>query len=367
MRDYYEVLGVARDADTRTIKSAYRRLAQQYHPDRNPGDSEAEEKFKEAADAYSVLGDADKRARYDRFGHQGTRASAGGFDPTIFADFSDILGDIFGFGGGGRRGGRRPSRGADLRYDLTLSFEEAAFGTETKLRLPRREACDACGGSGSAGGKPPVTCEACGGRGQVRVQQGFFTLAQTCPQCRGQGVRVIDPCKTCKGDGQIVRERELEVQIPSGVDRGSRLRLTGEGEHGRFGGPPGDLYVVLEVEAHPRFRRDGAEVASDLAISYPQAVLGSTVEVETLHGEETLEIPPGTVPGKLFRLRGKGIDRLDRRGRGDHVVRVDLKVPKPRDLDDERLALLHQLAQLEGVPVREGKLFDRVKELITGG
>ncbi len=365
MRDFYEVLGVERNADSRAIKSAYRKLAQKYHPDRNPGDKEAEEKFKEAAEAYAVLGDANKRARYDRFGHEAT--SRGGFDPTIFADFSDILGDIFGFGGGGRRGGRRPSRGADLRYDLRLSFEEAAFGTETKLRLPRREACDQCRGSGSAGGAPPATCQTCGGRGQVRVQQSFFTMAQTCPHCRGEGSRIVDPCSACSGEGQVVRERELEVSIPAGVDRGSRLRLSGEGEHGRHGGPAGDLYVVLEVDPHPRLRREGAEVASEEELSYAQAVLGCSIDVETLHGVEKLEVPPGTSPGKLFRLKGKGIERLDRRGRGDHLVQIRLKVPKPRDLDGEQLELLHKLAALEGVAVREGGVLHKVKELITGG
>ena len=366
MRDYYEVLGVERTAEVRVIKSAYRKLAQKYHPDRNPGDPVAEDKFKEATEAYSVLCDEQKRARYDRFGHEG--ASRGGFDPTIFADFSDILGDIFGFGGGGaRRGGVRPSRGADLRYDLRLSFEEAAFGTETKLRLPRHESCDECDGSGSAGGAPPVSCQTCGGRGQVRIQQGFFTMAQTCPHCRGAGSKIADPCTVCKGEGQVVRERELEVSIPAGVDRGSRLRLTGEGEHGRHGGPAGDLYVVLEVDEHQRFRRDGAEVASEEELTYAQAVLGCSIEVETLHGEEKLEIPPGTPPGKLFRLKGKGIERLDRRGRGDHMVQIRLKVPKPRDLDREQLELLHQLAAAEGVAVREGGMLNKVKELITGG
>ncbi len=366
MRDYYEVLGVERNAEPRAVKSAYRKLAQKYHPDRNPGDKKAEEKFKEAAEAYSVLGDAEKRARYDRFGHEGT--SRGGFDPTIFADFSDILGDIFGFGGGGGRGGgRRASRGADLRYDLRLTFEEAAFGTETKLRLPRHEGCDECSGSGSDGGAAPVSCQTCGGRGQVRVQQGFFTMAQTCPHCRGEGSKISDPCRVCKGDGQVVRERELEVSIPAGVDRGSRLRLTGEGEHGRHGGPAGDLYVVLEVEDHSRLRREGAQVASDEDVSYAQAVLGSTIEVETLHGTERLEVPPGTQAGKLFRLRGKGIERLDRRGRGDHLVQIRLKVPKPRDLDSEQLDLLRQLAVLDGEEVREGGVLSKVKELITGG
>ena len=365
-RDYYEVLGVSKDADAQQIKSSYRKLAVRYHPDRNAGDKEAEERFKEAAEAYAVLSDADKRARYDRFGHQGV-AGAGGFDPTIFADFGDLfgsLGDLFGFGAarGGR--GRRASRGADLRYDLGIGFEEAAFGATKVLRVPRLESCEDCRATGSAGGSQPQACAACAGSGQVRYSQGFFTVAQTCPQCGGEGTRVTDPCKTCRGQGLVERQREVEVKIPAGVDAGTRLRLTGEGEHGRWGGPPGDLYVFLTVKAHRRFRREGADVLADLELSYPQAVLGTTAEVETLHGREELEVPPGTQAGHQFRLRGKGIERLDRGGRGDHVVRVRLSVPRPRDLAPEQLDLLRQMAELEGTPVREDAgLLGKVKDL----
>ena len=364
-RDYYEVLGVGRNAAQQEIKSAYRKIAVRDHPDKNPGNKESEERFKEAAEAYAVLSDADKRARYDRFGHQGVSGvGAGGFDPTIFADFSDILGDIFGFGG--RRGGGAAgvTRGSDLRYDLTLSFEEAAFGTETTLRIPRLETCPKCSGAGSANGAPPAVCSACRGQGQVRFTQGFFTVARTCPQCQGEGRVISDPCSECRGEGRVERERSITVKIPAGVDTGARLRLTGEGEHGRRGGPPGDLYVVLQVRPHKHFRRDGATVISRLSISYPQAVLGTTVEVDTLHGKTPLDVPAGTAHGRDFRLRGQGIERLDGSGRGDHVVTVEVEVPSPRELSPEELQLLRRLAEIGGYPVKEEKtVLDRVKNL----
>jgi molecular chaperone DnaJ len=354
-RDYYEILGVSRQATTAEIKKAYRQLALQYHPDKNPGDSQAEERFKEAAEAYAVLSDEERRARFDRFGHAGVGGgpAAGGFDPTIFADFSDILGDFFGFG---RRRGRESGveRGADLRYDLALGFEEAAFGVEKTLRFPRLEACDSCGGSGSAGNKPPVLCSACGGSGQVHFSQGFFTVARTCPQCRGEGRRITDPCAECRGEGRVEKERTVSVTIPAGVDMGLRLRVAGSGEHGRRGGPPGDLYVVLQVEPHPRFERQGADVYSTVTLTYPQAVLGASVEVTTLHGPVTVEVPPGTQHGHPFRLRGKGIPRLDGGGRGDHIVRASVPVPSPRELSEEERELLRRLAELQGSEVREG-------------
>jgi molecular chaperone DnaJ len=364
-RDYYEVLGIVRTASQQEIKSAYRKIAVRDHPDKNPGDKESEERFKEAAEAYAVLSDADKRARYDRFGHQGVAgAGAGGFDPTIFADFSDILGDIFGFGG--RRGGGNAgmTRGADLRYDLTLTFEEAAFGLETTLRIPRLETCPECSGTGSADSAPPAVCSGCGGRGQVRFTQGFFTVARTCPQCQGEGRVITNSCGECRGEGRVEHERSISVKIPGGVDTGARLRLSGEGEHGRRGGPPGDLYVVLQVRPHKRFRRDGSTVLSRMSLSYSQAVLGTTVEVETLHGRTPLDVPSGTPNGRDFRLRGQGIDRLDGSGRGDHVVTVELEVPSPRDLSDEEVQLLRRLAELGGHPVKEEKtVLDRVKNL----
>jgi molecular chaperone DnaJ len=367
-RDYYEILAVSKTAAAGEIKASYRKLAVQYHPDRNPGDTEAEEKFKEAAEAYAVLSDAEKRARYDRFGHQGVAgAGSAGFDPTIFADFSDILGDLFGFGGG-RRGGAPggPSRGADLRYDLTLSFEEAAFGTDTMLRIPRLETCPKCSGSGSATNAKPVPCTGCGGRGQVRFSQGFFTVARTCPQCNGEGQMVKDPCKECNGQGLVERERSTSVKIPAGVDTGQRLRMTGEGEGGRRGGPTGDLYVVIQVKPHEQFHREGSTVLTKVGISYPQAVLGASIEVETIHGHATLEVPPGTAHGKDFRLRGQGIPRLDGHGKGDHVAVVEVEVPEPRDLSEEEVELLRKLAELSGKPVREERgIVDRVKNLFA--
>jgi molecular chaperone DnaJ len=364
-RDYYEVLGVGKTASQQEIKSAYRKIAQRDHPDRNPGDKAAEERFKEAAEAYAVLSDAEKRARYDRFGHQAAGGGFSGFDPTIFGDFSDILGDFFGFGFGRRGGGTGIQRGADLRYDLPLSFEEAAFGTETTLVVPRLESCPKCSGSGSAGAGP-VVCSACGGRGQVRFTQGFFTVARTCPQCQGEGRMITDPCSECRGEGRIEKERSITVKIPAGVDTGARLRLSGEGEHGRKGGPPGDLYVVLAVRPHKQFRRDGSTVLSRVAITYPQAVLGASIEVATLRGAATLEIPAGTQHGRDFRLRGQGVDRLDGSGRGDQVVSVEIEVPAGKELSEEEVQLLRRLAELSGRPVKEERgVLGRVKSLFN--
>lgn len=363
-RDYYEVLGVGRDASEQDIKGAYRKLAVKYHPDRNPNDTSAEEKFKEAAEAYAVLSDAEKRARYDRFGHAGAEGGFGGFDPSVFSDFSDILGEFFGFGdlfGGRRRGGGRGIPGGDLRYDLKLSFEEAAFGRETTIRIPRLEACERCGGSGGT----LSVCAMCRGQGRVRdVQGGFFSIVRPCPQCRGEGQMVSDPCKACHGEGRIEKRKELEVTIPPGVDNGLRLRLRGEGEHGKRGGPPGDLDVVLFVEPHERLTRDGADVHEKVELSYAQLVLGTEVEIETLHGKETVKIAAGTAVGHEIRLRNKGIQRLNGPGRGDHRIHVDLRVPALKELDEERLILLRRLAELEGDQVNEPKgILDKVKEL----
>ncbi len=367
-RDYYEVLAVSREASQQEIKSSYRKLAVRYHPDKNPGDQEAEAKFKEAAEAYAVLSDQEKRARYDQFGHQGVPGAGGaGFDPSTFADFSDILGDMFGlgdlFGGGRRRSRGGGSRGADLRYDLRLSFEEAAFGTEKQLRIPRLENCETCKGSGAADGSKPVTCSACAGHGQVRYTQGFFTVARPCPQCKGEGRTISSPCAKCGGDGRKEQQRKLDVKIPAGVDTGARLRLTGEGEHGRRGGGAGDLYVVMVVEDHETFQRDGFDVLSELSVPYTQAVLGASVEVETLHGGVQLDIPSGTSPGKVFRLKNQGIDRLGRNGKGDHIVRLDIAVPQPSSLPQEELDLLRQLAKLQGTSVKEG-VFEKVKKKV---
>ena len=366
--DYYELLGIGRDATGAQIKAGYRKLALQWHPDKNPGNAEAEERFKEAAEAYAVLSDPEKRARYDRFGREAPGGfGPGGFDPSIFGDFSDILGDLFGFGfGGGSRPGA-PVPGADLRYDLELGFEEAAFGVTQSIEYPRLETCATCKGTGGKGGKPPVPCRACGGHGQIRFSQGFFTMARTCPACRGEGRVVAEPCDECHGEGRVERSRRVEVRIPAGVDQGARLRVSGEGEHGRRGGRAGDLYVVFAVAPHERFRREGPHVLAEVELGYAQAVLGAELEVETLHGTSKLDIPPGTQPGHLFRLKGQGIERLGGKGRGDHVLEAVIRIPRASELDDEQRELLTRLADLEGRPVREGRgVLGRVKDFLGG-
>ena len=375
-RDYYEVLGVARDANDQQVKSAYRKLALKHHPDRNPGDKSAEEKFKEAAEAYAVLADAQKRAAYDRFGHAAVSGAAGGqgFDPTIFADFGDILGglgDVFGFGdlfGGRRRGG--PQRGSDLRYDLEISFDEAAKGTETTIQVPRLETCGTCHGTGAASGTSPVTCPHCRGTGQIRRQQGFFTIAHTCGQCRGAGRIVQKPCLTCHGATQVQADRKLTVKIPAGIATGQRLRLHGEGEHGAGGGPPGDLYVVIGVQEHPFFRRDGNDLVFEMPVSYPTLALGGEITVPTLDGTDKLKIPEGTAAGSTFRLRSKGMPDVSGRGRGDLYVNVQVDVPKK--LSKDQKTLLQQLAKALPADKFEPRaqetaddknLFDRVKDI----
>ena len=355
-RDYYEILGVSREANGSEIKKAYRRLAVEFHPDRNPNNPEAEERFKEAATAYSVLSDDEKRGQYDRFGHAGVGGASGfsGFDPSTFGDFSDILGDLFGFAAGGRRrGGSRAQAGADLRYNLSMTFEEAAFGYSKTLRIPRLEQCGECAGSGAAKGSKPITCSSCQGAGQVRFSQGFLTVARPCPQCRGEGSVLEDPCAECHGQKRIERERKIEVKIPPGVDTGARLRLSGEGEHGLLGGPPGDLYVVMQVEPHETFERDGADVYSFVDVAYPQVVFGATIDIPTIHGDSKLEVPTGTQPGEDFRLAGQGIPRLGGRGRGDHIARIRLVVPSSGELGDEERELLRSLSEVAGEPIRE--------------
>jgi len=365
-RDYYEVLGVAKDATAQDIKSAYRKLALKLHPDRNPGDAEAEEKFKEAAEAYSVLSDGEKRQRYDAYGHAGLGGAAGfggaGFDPTIFADFSDILGDFFGFG----RRTRGPRRGADLRYDLELSFEEAVFGTETDLQLPRSETCSDCGGSGAAPGTKPVGCPACGGAGQVTFQQGFFSVARTCSRCRGTGKVVESVCKKCRGEGALAITRKLQIKIPAGVDNGSQLRIAGEGEGGVQGGPPGDLYVVLRVREHAFFKREGTSLFCEVPVNLVQAALGATLEVPTLEaGKTKVTVPEGTQSGTLLRVRGQGVPHLGARGRGDlHVI---VRVAVPTRLTAEQRKLLEQLGKTLPVPdlkEKERSFLDRLKDVL---
>jgi molecular chaperone DnaJ len=377
-RDYYEILGLDRGATDQQIKSAYRKLALKYHPDRNPGNHEAEERFKEAAEAYAVLADREKRSLYDRFGHagvSGTGAGAGGFDPTIFADFSDIfagLGDVFGFGdilGGGRRRRGGPQRGADLRYDLEITFQEAATGAETTIQIPREESCETCTGTGAAPGTSPETCAHCRGTGQLRYQQGFLTVARPCSTCRGTGKTIAKPCQTCRGAGRTAKERKLTVKIPAGIATGQRLRLYGEGEHGAAGGPSGDLYVVVHVQDHQFFHRDGDDLYCEIPISFPTIALGGTIQVPTLNGHEELHIPAGTQPGGRFRLRGKGMPNVSGRGHGDlHVI---AKVAVPRKLSKEQKQLLEELGKTlkdetigaEGSEDSDKPFFERVKDI----
>jgi molecular chaperone DnaJ len=374
-RDYYEVLGVSRTATEVEIKSAYRKLALQYHPDRNPGDHAAEERFKESAEAYSVLADGDKRHLYDRYGHAGLGGAAtGGFDPNVFTGFEDILGglgDIFGFGdvfGGGRRGGG-VQRGADLRYDLEISFDEAAKGSETSIQIPRQEACETCKGTGAAAGSKPTTCPQCHGRGQLRYQQGFFTVARTCGQCRGTGSVIAKPCATCKGAGRVQKERKLTVRVPAGIATGQRLRLTGEGDGGGPGGPAGDLYVVIHVQDHPFFHRDGNDLYAEVPLSFSTVALGGEIKIPTLEGDEPFKVPEGTESGQSFRLRGRGMPDVTGRGRGD--LFVTMKVITPKKLTREQKKLLEQLAaslpkeQFAPTPVNheDRGLFGRVKDI----
>jgi molecular chaperone DnaJ len=377
-RDYYEVLAVSRTATDSEIKSAYRKLAMKYHPDRNPGDKSAEEKFKEAAEAYAVLADSEKRSLYDRFGHAGVSSAAGGagFDPTVFSDFGDIfgnLGDIFGFGdlfGGGRRRGG-PQRGADLRYDLEISFEESARGAETTIQIPREEGCEACHGSGAAPGSSPTVCSQCRGQGQVRFQQGFFTVARTCPQCRGTGRLITKPCQECRGAGRVTRERKITVKIPAGIATGQQLRLQGEGEAGSGGGPPGHLYVVVHVREHEFFRRDGTNLFCEIPVNFTTLALGGEIQVPTLDGVETVKIHEGTQTGTSLRLRGKGMPDVAGGKKGDLFATV--QVQTPRKLTKEQRHLLEQLSAAlpqEAFQPRartddpdERNLFDRVKDM----
>jgi molecular chaperone DnaJ len=364
-RDYYEVLGVARTATPQELKSAFRKLAMQFHPDKNEGDKASEEKFKECSEAYEVLADSEKRARYDRFGHQ----APGGFGPGPFeqgfsGNINDIFGDIFGeiFGQRTRqRGGKQ--RGTDLRYNLEVSFSEAAFGSEAKVKIPRHKQCASCHGSGARAGTTAKTCPTCHGAGELRMTQGFFQISRTCGHCQGKGSVITDPCPTCRGAGKVESESVLTVKIPPGVDTGTRLKLTGEGEPGERGGPPGDLYVVVHVQEHPIFIREDTEVICEVPISFAQAALGSTIEVPTLDGKVKMKIPTGTQSGKVFRLRGKGIPHLNGYQRGDQHVRVTVEVPEK--LSKKQRELLEQFAAVAGEdthPISKS-FFAKVKEL----
>jgi molecular chaperone DnaJ len=369
-RDYYEVLGVSRDADASAVKTAYRKAAVRWHPDKNPGDPEAEAKFKEAAAAYAVLSDPEKRARYDRFGPEGVQGGgAAGFDPIVFSDFADILGDFFGFGfGGGEPRGRRRA-GEDLKATVELTFEEAAFGGEREIPIRRYERCKACSGRGGKDGAAPIACATCHGQGRVQYRQGFFAIARPCPECGGSGETVKDPCPECRGDGRVLAERTLTVAIPGGVDDGSRLRLSGEGNVGRAAGPAGDLYVVLSVLAHDVFKREGFDVVLTWGIPFTLAALGGSTTVPTIHGPAALDIAAGTQVGKIVTLKGKGIPRLDGRGRGDQHVLLTVQVP--RKLSSAQKDALKNLANLldgEGsAAVKEDESFlDKIRGILHG-
>jgi len=371
-RDYYVVLGVARDAQVAEIKKSYRELAVKYHPDRNAGDAEAEERFKEASQAYAVLSDPEKRARYDRFGHQGVEGQPfTGFDPNAFGDFADILGDLFGFGDifGGRQGrsrhGRR--RGHDLQYTLRISLDEAARGVERSIRVPRLETCESCHGSGSKPGTTPEPCGTCGGKGQVMFRRGFLSVAQTCPSCSGAGRVNRDPCVGCSGRGMVEQEATLKVKVPAGVDNGMRLRLTGEGESGPHGGQAGDLFVVIGVTPHDVFERDGDDLHMELPISVYQAMLGAEIDVTTIQNEPSrVKLTAGTQPGDVCRVHGAGMPNINGRRRGD--LHVHLKVVVPQKLSSEQRQLVEEVARLGGgfEPEDQKSLFERLKRAFAG-
>ncbi len=360
---------MGRTATDQELKSAYRKLAMQYHPDRNPDNPGAEEQFKECSEAYAVLSDAEKRARYDRFGHSGVSGNGGGggFDPSGFPDIQDIFGDIFGFGDvfGGGRGGRRSraQRGADMREDITLEFEGAVFGVTRQLPIRRLEECDQCHGSGAAPGKSPITCTTCGGQGQVRYQQGFFAIARPCSTCGGSGKLIVDPCTTCRGQGRVRRERSVTVKVPAGVEDGQRMLYSGEGEAGLFGGPSGDLYVVLHCKEHEFFEREGRNLHCVVPVSFVQAALGTEISVPTLEGEHILKVPEGTQTGANFKIKHKGVPELNGRGRGDLFVQV--KVHTPTKLSKRQRELLEELQQtlaVENKPVSR-TLLSKMREM----
>jgi molecular chaperone DnaJ len=372
-RDYYKVLDVPRSATEAEIKKAYRRLAMKYHPDRNPNDKEAEERFKEAKEACEVLTDEHKRAAYDQYGHAGVEAASrggrGGFSGDAFSDiFGDVFGDIF----GARRSGGRSQvfRGADLRYELELDLAQAVFGHSVEIEVPKLVECETCGGSGAAKGSAAVACDGCGGVGQIRVSQGFFQLQQTCPRCRGAGTLIKNPCDTCLGQGRVRRTRKLSVKVPAGVDTGDRIRLTGEGEAGRNGGPPGDLYVEMHVKEHPIFEREGEHLSCEVPVSFATASLGGAISVPTLEGDVTLKIPAETQSGRVFRLRDKGVQPVRGGARGDLFCKVVVETPV--NLSAEQKELIRKLEETlkqnatRHAPRAEG-FFEGVKRFFSGG
>lgn len=366
-RDYYEVLGVGRDCDEQALKGAYRKLALQHHPDRNPEDHTAEEKFKEAAEAYSVLSDPQKRAAYDRFGHQGVAAAGGGagFDGSGFPDLSDILSDVFGFSdmfGGSRQRRTRSERGDDVRYDLEIGFEDAMRGLSVDIQVPRMEACGRCHGKGAEPQDGLVTCPVCRGRGEVLYQQAFLSVRRTCSQCGGRGQIIRRPCKECKGEGYQRRERRLKVNIPAGVDNGTQLRLSQEGQPGANSGPPGDLYVVLKVAEHPIFERHETDLHCSVPINAAQAALGASVDILTFDGLQTVKIPEGSQPGSRVRLKGLGVPHLNASGRGDLFIHLDVKIPSKLTREERRLfEQLREILPAENEPAEKG-IFDKVKD-----
>jgi molecular chaperone DnaJ len=372
-RDYYEILTVERTATAEEIKSAYRKAALKWHPDRNPEKKEAAEaKFREATEAYSVLSDGQKRAAYDRYGHAGVSgmAGGGGMNQTIYEEFQDIFGDFFGFedvfGRGGGRGGRsRAQRGADLRYDMRLSFEEAAAGVNTKIRLPRQEFCAACNGTGAKAGTGVATCETCKGHGQLHYQQGFFSISRTCPSCQGAGQVIREKCPDCRGRGRVEHTKSIDVRIPPGIDSQTRLRVSGEGEPGSNGGPPGDLYIVVEVKEHPFFERRGADLYCTVPVSISQAALGAEIAVPGLAGDERVSVPEGTQTGTIVRLKAKGLPDPHGGGKGD--LYISLRVVTPSKMTREQRKLLQQLGEtltVENRPAeRNSSFFDKVKDI----
>jgi molecular chaperone DnaJ len=371
-RDYYEVLGVSRGAAQQEIKKAYRKKAMELHPDKNPGNPEAEEKFKEATEAYSVLNDDDSRRKYDQFGHAAFEQGGGGFSAGGFEGFEDIFGDIFSsfFGGGGSsRGGsaQQAQGGRDLRYDLEVEFEEAAFGTEKEISFNRRVRCEPCSGSGAQKGSKAETCSDCRGAGQVRFQQGFFTMSRTCPKCSGKGSVIKDACPSCRGSGLGSKKAKIKVSIPAGIDTGQRLKVRGEGEAGPNGGPSGDLYVAVSVKAHPIFERQESELICEVPISYTVAALGAEIKVPTLEGDESLKIPAGTESGKVFRLKNRGIQVLGSSRRGDMHIRVFIQVP--RSLSKEHREALEKLKAAETADAESKdsgeSFFDKVKSVFS--
>ena len=343
-KDYYEVLGVNRDASEEDIKKAYRKLAMKYHPDRNPDNPKAEERFKEAKEAYEILTDPNKRAAYDQYGHAGVDPSAAAGAGAGFGGFADAFGDIFGdiFGGGRTRSG--VYRGADLRYNLEISLEEAARGTETRIRIPAMEECKSCSGTGAKPGSSPSSCPTCHGHGQVRMQQGFFSIQQTCPRCHGTGKIIMNPCANCSGTGRIKQHKTLSVKIPAGVDEGDRIRLSGEGEAGVSGGPSGDLYVVIHIKQHPVFQRDHNDLHCEMPISITAAALGGEIEIPTLDGYAKIRVPPETQTGKVFRLSGKGIKGVRSTAHGDLLCHVVVETPV--NLTSRQKELLHELESI---------------------